>query len=187
MSDSTAIATVSDIYEYVSISGSDDDTLIQNLIDRKTELFTKYCHLDSFFVTDYTEYYDGNNSPYLFVKNFPINSITEIAVDSDWEWNTEDVIDSDDYRVVEKNYIVYNDYFSEGLQNIRIKYNAGYSVIPLDLKEALIEEVWRNYKRRKEIDVFIKTLQDGSQHRIESGLMKMTKTVLSKYMRLRAF
>jgi len=185
--DATAIVTLSDIYEFLSVSGSSDDTLIQNLIDRKTQEFETYCQLDSFYVNDYVEYYDGDGAPYLFVKNHPINSITEIASDSDWTWGTDTVIDSSDYRIVEKNHIAYKSYFNEGLQNIKVSYNAGYSVIPLDIVEALIEEVTRIYHRRKEIDVFIKTLQDGSQHRIPSGLMPSTKSILGKYRRMRAF
>ena len=185
--DATAIITLSDVYEFLSVSGSDDDTLYQNLIDRKTMEFENWCGLDSFYVYDYTEYYDGEGDSYLFVKNFPINSIDEIASDSDWVWGTDTVIDSSDYRLVEKNYIAYKSYFNPGLQNIKITYNAGYSVIPLDLKEALVEEVTRVYHRRKEIDVFIKTLQDGSQHRIPSGFMPNTKVILGKYKRLRAF
>ena len=185
--DATAILTLSEVYEFLSVAGSDDGTLIQNLIDRKTEEFEQHCQLDSFFVDDYTEYYDGEGTPYLFVKNSPINSITEIASDSDWVWGTSTVITSSDYRIVEKNHIVYKDnYFNEGLQNVKVQYNAGYSVIPLDITEALVEEVTRTYHRRKEIDVFIKTISDGSQHRSPSGLMKGTKIILSKYKRLRA-
>ena len=186
MSDATAITTVEEIYEFVSVTGSDDDTLIGNLIDRKTEMFERYCGVSSFLVADYTEYHDGQGSPYLFVKNIPINSIDSIYSDADWEWAADTLITATDYRISDLNVIVYKNYFNVGLQNIKITYNAGYSVVPLDLKEALIEEVWRTYSRRKEIDVFIKTLQDGSQHRSPSGLMPATKQVLSKYMRLRA-
>ncbi len=185
--DATAIITLADVYEFLSVSGSSDDTLIQNLIDRKTAQFESYCGLDSFYVDDYVEEYDGEGTPYLFVKNFPINSITEIASDSDWTWGTDTVIDSSDYRIVQMNYIVYNSYFNDGLQNIKVSYNAGYSVIPLDIKEALVEEVTRIYNTRKEVDVIIKTLADGSQHRIPSGLMPNTKSILNKYKRLRAF
>lgn len=185
--DATAIITLSDVYEFLSVAGSDDDTLIQNLIDRKTNEFENHCQLDSFYIDDYVEYYDGDCTPYLFVKNFPINSITEIASDADWVWGSDTVITSSDYRVVEKNHIVYKEsYFNEGLQNIKASYNAGYSIIPLDIQEALIEEVTRIYHRRKEIDVFIKTIQDGSQHRLPSGLMPGTKIILGKYKRLRA-
>jgi len=185
--DATALITIADVYEFLSVSGSDDDVLMQNLIDRKTEQFEQYCQLDSFYVADYTEYYDGDYSSYLFVKNFPINSITEIAVDADWVWGSDSTVTATDYRIVEKNHIANKSYFSEGLQNIKVQYNAGYSVIPADIQEAMIEEVSRTYHRRKEIDVFIKTIQDGSQHRIPSGLMPGTKAILAKYKRLRAY
>jgi len=185
--DATAIATVSDIYEFVSVSDSGDDNLIQDLIDRKTVMFSNYCEIDSFFIADYIEYYNGRGSEYLFVKNNPINSITNIADDTDWLWGADSTISSNDYRIVENRYVVYKYTFADGKQNVRISYNAGYSVIPLDLKQILIEEVWRNYKRRKEQDVLIKTLQDGSTHFVPSGLMPSTKQVLDKYKRMRSY
>ena len=183
----TSITTLAEVYEFLSISGSPDDDLIQTLIDRKTVEFQSWCRVDSFYVDDYTEYYDGDGSSYLFVKNLPINSIALIADDSDWVWGADTTGTLTDFRIVEKNNIVYQSYFNEGLQNIKITYNAGYSSIPLDMKESLIEEVTRLYHRRKDIDVFIKTLSDGSQHRLAAGLMPSTKNVLAKYRRLRSY
>jgi len=185
--DATAIITLSDVYEYLSVSGSDDGPLIQKLIDRKTVEFENWCGLDSFYVYDYTEYYDGDGSPYLFVKNFPINSISLVADDSDWSWGSDTTADLSDFRIVEKNHIVYNSYFNEGLQNIKITYNAGYSVIPFDIQEVMCEEVTRIYNRRKEVDIFIKTITDGSQHRYNKALLPTTMLILSKYRRVRAF
>lgn len=184
MSDATAITTVSAIYQQLSVDGSDDGALIQDLIDHETELFERYCEIDSFFVDTYIEYYDGNAVHYLFVKNVPINSIGEVAVDSDWVWGSDTVIDTSDYRIANDRYVAYNSLFSSGLQNIRITYTAGYSVIPVDIVGALINEVVKNYARRKEPDVQIKTLQDGSTHFVPSGLMPSTKQILSKYKRM---
>jgi len=186
MSDATAIATVQQVLDFVSVDSSDDEALLQVLIDRKTEMFEGYCGIDSFYINDYVEYYDGNGTQHLFVKNNPINSIAEIADDSDWVWGTDTVLTAADYRIVKNRYVVYKNSFTIALQNIRISYNSGYSVIPLDIVEVLIEEVWRNYKRRKESDVLIKTLSDGSTHFVPSGLMPNTRQVLSRYKRLRS-
>ena len=104
MADATSITTIEEIYQFTSISGSNDDALMQNFIDRKTELFEKYCGLDSFYINDYIEYYDGDGTEYMLVKNNPLNSIAEIASDSDWTWGTDTVIDSSDYRIVKNRY-----------------------------------------------------------------------------------
>ena len=186
MSDATAITTLEAVYEQLSVEGSTDDTLIQNLIDRYTDMFEKYCGVDSFLVADYTEYTDGNGSVHMFVKNNPVNSITQIAVDSDWVWGADTTATASDYRIVGDRYIAYKTGFASGLQNVKIQYNAGWSVIPEDLEQALLMEVVRMYIRRKDPDVEIKTLTDGSTHLTPSGLMPSTKQILSKYMRLRA-
>lgn len=186
MSDATAIAVINDIYGYMSISDSADETLIESIMTRKTTQFEKYLEVDSIFVADYVEYSDGDNGSLLFVKNQPLNSITQLAIDNDWVWGTDSTVSSTDYRIVDNRYVAYNGVFYEGLQNIRISYNAGYSTIPEDIVEAFIEEVYRTYNRRKEPDVLIKTLQDGSIHLVPSGLMPSTKNVLDKYKRMRS-
>jgi len=186
MSDATAITTVAEFYQQISVDGSEDDALIQGLIDRETEMFTKYCEIESFFIGTYIEQHDGNATHNLFVKNYPVNSIAEIAVDSDWLFATESVIDTSDYKIVDDRYVAYKSLFSSGLQNIRITYTAGYSVIPVDIVAVMLQEIVKNYARRKEPDVVIKTLTDGSTHFTPSGLMPSTKQVLDKYKKMRA-
>ena len=185
MSDATAIVIIDKIYEFLSVGGSEDDTLIQDLINRKTKQFENYLQVDSLLINNYTEYYDGENSPYLFPRNYPINSITSIYDDQDWVWGEETLIDPTQYRIVDGLYVASKFYFYSSIQNIKITYNSGYSIIPEDIVQALVEEVTRVYSRRKEIDIFLKTVADGSVHRYEKALLPATTLTLSKYKRRR--
>lgn len=171
MTDSGEVPSVSNI-----------DELIETLINGLTDSFEMYCAVKSFKSAAYVEYYDGNGNEFLFLNNLNITAITSLYDDTDWSWDSDDLIDSDDYRIVDNKYIVLKDsYFTKGSQNIKASYTAGYSVIPYDLRQSCIEEVTRKLKHRKEIDLLSKTLTDGSVQFIEMGLMKQTKEVLNKY------
>ena len=183
-----ALTTLEAVKEWASISGSkqEDDDLMESLIDSFTTIFENYCGVDSFKQASYTEYYDGSGGIYLFVKNVPLNSITNIWSDRDWAWETGDLVDSADYRIVEDRYVASVVGWGCGIQNIKITYNAGYATVPFDLQQICNEEVYRRYKKRREIDVMIKTLENGSLHFPPSNLLISTIQVLSKYKRLRA-
>jgi len=165
---SDALCTIDDVKEYYYQTDSGDmpssgalDDLIESFINQITELFESFCAVDSFKAADYTEYVDGNDTQYIFVKNKPVNSITSINVDADWAFGSDTELDSDTYRIADSRYIVRKDYvFSEGTQNVEIKYNAGYSIIPLDLKMVAVEEVVRRLKYRKSLEVASKSNRD---------------------------
>jgi hypothetical protein len=178
-----ALATLEEVKLFYGMVGSKqaDDDLLEDLIDRMTQQFETYCGVNSFKVTDYTEYIDGQSSKYIFPQNPPIVSITSINDDSDWTWDSSTLIDAADYRIVDSRYVVYNSKFGSGDQNIQMVYRGGYSTIPLDLKQSCIEEVTKRYKHRRDIDMTDKTLDDGSASYTETAFLPQTLEVLYKY------
>jgi hypothetical protein len=179
-----ALTTRANVKEFLKIQscGADDDALIDNLINRFTDMFETYCGVISFKAKNYTDYYDGTGTKYLFLNNIPVNSITEINEDSDWVWAVDTTIAVDVYRIVDKKYVVMNsDYFTSGDQNYKVKYNAGYETIPYDLEHACVLEVSRAFKHRKNFDVITQTNQDGTLQYQQRGLMDQTETILNKY------
>lgn len=185
----SALTTLDSVKEWSEMTGSKQsaDDLIETLIDNITVEFENYCGVDSFKQADYTEYYDGSEGIYIFVKNVPINSVAGIWIDQDWSWEATDLVDSDDYRINQDNRFISSlNGWTSGVQNIKVTYNAGYSTIPGDLGQVCNEEVYRRYKKNKEIDVMIKTLEDGSLHYPSPRLLDSTVMILSKYKRMRA-
>lgn len=179
-----ALATLDEVKNFYGMSGSKqtDDDLIEDLIDRMTQLFQTYCGVNSFKATNYTEYIDGESSKYIFPKNTPIISITSIHDDSDWSWAVDTLIAAADYRAVDAKYIVYRDsLFTTGDQNIKLIYRAGYENIPADLKQSCIEEVTKRYKHRRDIDVLTKALEDGDVTYSETAFLPGTLETLYKY------
>jgi len=183
-----ALCSLNDVKLYYEMAGSksEDDDFVIDLINNITDLFETFCNLESFKAANYTEYIDGTGGKYIFPKNIPINSVASIYDDPSWNWSSFYLINSSNYRIVDKRYIVaYDEYWSKGDQNITITYNAGYSTIPGDLKLICMEEVVRKFKNRTMLDLSSKNMPDGTISFVEQGLLKTTKNILKKYANVR--
>ena len=157
------------------------DDLIEDLINRITGLFQTYCGVTSFKAVNYIEYLEGESSKYIFPKNTPIISVTELNEDSNWVWASDTTIGADCYRVIDDKYVVYDSNFARADQSIKLTYRAGYESIPLDLKQACIEEVTVRYKHRQSIDILTKSLEDGDATYSEGAFLPSTLETLYKY------
>jgi len=78
--------------------------------------------------TEHTEYFNGKTyQQKVFLKNTPVK-VDTISVWDDPDWVYDDALSSADVKVDLVNGIVYyNSYFSEGFQNIKVTYTAGYT------------------------------------------------------------
>jgi hypothetical protein len=65
----------------ISSSDTSRDTQIDLLISGVTSLVKQQLNRD-IEAADYTEYYSGDNSPFLLLRQFPVNSITAIYYDN---------------------------------------------------------------------------------------------------------
>lgn len=185
-----SLITISDVKDYYEIKSEapDINAQIENLINRMSTLFESVAGQPIRRAElVHTQYYDGRGSKLLFTDYTPILTVTSIHDDSEWEWGTSTLIDSDDYRIhSSKKYIVLKVALSSSDQNVKIVYTSGYpeDEIPEDIKQCCIEEVIRKYKHKSDFDVTSKTLPDGSVTYTQKGLMPLTLKTLNKYKQL---
>lgn len=183
-----ALCTLSDVKLLLGIQSIDtnEDDLISTLIDNVSSMFETYCGR-TFTSTTYTEYYDGLGGDKLYTNQYPIVSVSGIYDDSSWAYGVDTLIDSSYYRISTNGLsvnLVPGQIFSEGSGNIKIIYTAGYTTIPLDLKQACIDEVARKYKRRDRIDVTAISLGNESISMFSDDFLPTTKIVLNSYRRI---
>lgn len=118
---------------------TDHDTMIQNLITQKSKRCSEYCGR-KFAARSLTEYYNGELSDTLLLNEYPVNSITSIHDDNDRSYGADTLISSDDYVLINGGLdgIVKLDgaILGDGLNNVKIIYNAGYTTLPGDLVSA---------------------------------------------------
>ena len=154
MASDYALCVVNDILYIMNKKGDSQvrENVIESIIDRVSSKIENYC--DRHFITrgTLTEYYDGSGTNKLYLKQYPITSVSGIYIDSDWSWGSTTELSSTSYRVAEnERYVVANtDIFTKDDQNIKVVYAAGYAdvdAVPDDLKHACISEVVRIYQQ----------------------------------------
>lgn len=100
-----------------------------------------------FGATDYTVYLDGNGSQRLLLPEYPVNSITELNIDTEWDY-AADTIETD-YLLYADRGEIYRKYaeFPDHPQCVKAVFNAGYATVPDELQMAVIEVVAYNAAR----------------------------------------
>lgn len=89
---------------------------------------------------DVTRYYDGNGRDLLDLREYPVNSVTSVHVDQDMDFEAEDAVT--DYKVLTDLGMLYRSGgWTAGTQNIKVVANVGYSTVPEDLEESVIQLV----------------------------------------------
>lgn len=181
-----SLISLDEVKKFMGMTGSTSDTddLLEDLINRVSTIFEAFIGMN-ILSRSYTEYKNGGGGLVIFPDQSPITAVTSIYDDYDWEWNSDDLIDADTYRIVEECYIIIKTVtLGDYKQNIKITYTAGYSTTPDDLKQACITEVSRTYKNKNQVDVTSKTLSDGSVSFYTKDLLPQTILTLNKYKRL---
>lgn len=181
-----SLVSLSEVKNFIGMSGavSDTDDLLEDLINRVSTLCESYMNRN-ILTREYTEDHDGKGAMVLFPKQPNITTVSGIWDDYDWEYTDDDLIDADNYKIIDENYIVFkNVALNNYTANVRIIYTAGFDSVPDDLIQACISEVARIYKNKNQIDITAKTLSDGSVSFSSNKFLSLTYTTLNKYKRL---
>lgn len=73
------LTTLAKAKRYLRITGTDDDTLLGELIDSATSLIESICDC-KFASRSYSELYDGNGDCYLYLRNIPVASVSRLSI-----------------------------------------------------------------------------------------------------------
>jgi len=174
------LVTLAEVKVFLNIDHSDDDTLLDGLIDYYTAVIEEYCDHD-FTQASQTEYLDGGQRD-LIVGKLPIASITSIA-------DTEDddaLADADDYDFDPDAGLIYltsnSGIWTRGRRRWKVIYVAGHDGAPSDVKLATFKLIAGDYSRR---DSGLKSehLGDYSYIRFDDFPADV-KVILSKYTRI---
>lgn len=152
-----ALLTANDIKTELSMESGDTDydTLLGLMASAVQSVFDELTDR-TFESAVFTEYYSGRNKQEkVFLKNYPIISITSIHDDSDRVYGSDTLISSDDYTYDSDTGIVYIEGgVFKGFNNIKIVYTAGFTAntFPNALKQVWIRQCCHWYKDAKDSD-----------------------------------
>ena len=176
------LTTLADVKAYLSIAGSADDALLADLITKCSFAVGNYLNRN-LLSQSYVERYDGQDGPLLMLRNTPVTAVTSLAL------NGVALAPTDGVTVgygLAPNYVYgVGLRFSRGIQNVAISYTAGYSAVPLDVAEAVVEFVSDRYRLRGRLGENTKSMpQGGSTSYDMSYMSKKVQGSLSNYRRM---
>ena len=147
----TNLVTITDYKRYKGIRSEDNDPTISLLIAAVSDFVTTYTGRDflKYANTDKVEYFDALHCSEYLTKEFPILSVTELAVSTDGGVTFVPLVENTDYFVdTDRDMIINNTAYygfvtatSISHHSGKLTYKAGYTTIPQDLKLAILDLV----------------------------------------------
>lgn len=171
-------ATLEDLKEYLGITDSDDDALLNSLIEQATAFIQSYTWRD-LIAKDYTDQeYNWEGQREFILDQFPVNSLTSFQYNTWTLWNPIwSDFDPDTYKLDPKVWKIFLGFnLLRGFQNIRVTFNAGYDPIPADIEFATIKIAAWNYNTRN-ADWIVSESVDGASIRFGEN-KKVSEEVL---------
>jgi uncharacterized phiE125 gp8 family phage protein len=186
------LTTLAKVKEQLDIPTEEtgDDSLLTRLITVADTFVENYCRR-YFEAQDLTEYHRGKGGETVLKLNeYPVNSVTSIHDDPDRSYGSTALIDASYYVVDTKSGIVRLDgvKFQAGFDNIKVVYNAGYSTIPFDLEQAVLDLIALKYNSRDKDRLGVKSRSIDGQSSIvfiTDELLPEIKVVLDMYRKVR--
>jgi len=149
---SYALCSVTDIakqYNGGTAYSANETTVIENMINLATQYAEKYIgrHIET-RGTDATQTFDiPKNTSEIFIKNFPVISVTSVTEDGTVLVLDTDYIKYDDQGTFVKG-LTEGYYWANGLKKVVIVYEGGYATVPEDLQQWAIEVVGYMYETK---------------------------------------
>ncbi len=177
------LTTVASVKDYANITSAIKDNDIQAAITSFSQWVLNACGLDTLVQqVAFNEWYDGNGSPRLFLRNRPITAVTALTIwgraipQSTGVGSVGWVIDQSGKSISLRGAGTGSGgpwtftgwpaggaggWFAKGIQNINVQYTAGYASVPFDLERMARQTVATWIKREEWIDMGSKTLSAG--------------------------
>jgi uncharacterized phiE125 gp8 family phage protein len=187
-----ALASAAEARVVLKISGSGEDTILEDLINRASAFANKFTGRQ-LLEAAITEYYDGDGTDELALNNYPVSAVTSVHDDVLRVFgSTTEIVAGDRILDGAAGIIkLWNSAFSfiKGKRNVRVVYTAGYpsASIPHDLKEAVLMIVQHHYKRvyqDQRIGLASETISDHTIQYSEDAIPKKAADTLARYRRI---
>lgn len=139
------LVTLAEYKAYAGINSTNSDTVINSIIPKVSELVKNLCRrsfVDN-VVTPITWVTDGGMGSRIYVKEYPIITLTDLEHSHDYGQTYEALVEYTDYVYnKEEGYIeAIGGDFPKTLKGYRITYTGGYTTLPEDLKIAVLDLV----------------------------------------------
>ncbi len=185
-----ALISLADAKLFLKITASTEDVIVGDLVNQVSQFINDYCGHPLLQAT-YTEFYDGDGTNELILRNFPVVSVTTIHDDPlrVFGADTAKVVASD--VMLEKGAGIvrlWNNggYFNRGEGNVKVVYVAGYALasVPYSIQLAvrrLVAKIYRQSYQTPKDGVQTETQQDRTTTYFDEPIPKDIALMLQPY------
>lgn len=181
------LTTLANVRQYLNSTGvtanATDDALLTRLVSAASAFVQRWLDRD-FLLASYVETRSGTGTTLLIPRQFPVVSVTQLSIDGvSIPARGSSVIASGYF--FDDDYIYLNGYeFSRGRANVVITYQAGYSVVPFDVEQGVIEIVALRYRERDRIGLASKGLNGEQTNFILKDIPASARMMFEQYKRV---
>lgn len=128
----TSVIRLKEMLEISSTFPAGDTNTYINLINSCSRAIRRLCKRSYFKYKTLTEYHDGKGIEKLLLKHWPVISISSLYDDANRDYESNSLIDTDDYEIMNSNgnagiVRIFNGNFGNNQSNVKITYVAGWS------------------------------------------------------------
>lgn len=143
-----ALATLQDVKDWLDITSSTHDDILQTILDSVCASVMEYCEQTFALVGPIVEVNDGNRSDQIVTREFPIVSVDEIKVDVNPDGSEGTVVDSDTYQVLPEAILLQTRITPRGRSVVAVTYTHGYASVPAPVHMAVLLSVEALFRRK---------------------------------------
>jgi len=128
---------------------STQTSLLERLVTAASVWFKNQTGCD-FTSASYTDYFNGNGGRQYTCKVYPVTAVSSVLVDG-VSISARVAVTDTGYSILDDGIYLVGYTFTRGTKNCSIAYTAGYTTIPADAEQAVIEWASMEYKQRDRI------------------------------------
>ncbi len=182
-----AIVSLAEAKAFLKITAASEDSILETMINRASIWANDYTGRLLLSRTN-TEYYDGDGTDILILRQYPVTSITNLYDDVDRAFGSNTIIPAADIVLNTENGIIrlFNGTaaFNTGMMNVKAVYVAGYVTPPESVKEAVLVHVGHSYRRQyvdQKFGVSSETVGDRTTSYANDDIPLRAKALLDPY------
>lgn len=154
----TDLTTLQNVKDYMQITDGGSDTVLQRLISSFSQWFLSQLNRGNLVESTYTEQRNGQGGDVMTSFYYPLLSVTSVTVSGQVIPESPDGVQrgytSDSYSIFLIGYK-----FHRGRQNVQLNYSAGYPTVPMDIEQAVIDQVVLTNRRQVNLGTTAQTMQ----------------------------
>lgn len=140
------LVTLEEYKTYAGISSTNQDTAIEAIIPKASALVKNYCRTTFIdYVNDAKVETSNGGSTTIYLKEYPVLSITGVEYSEDYGQTYTDLVEFTDYVFDVENIAIkalpVDTEFPNLINGYKVSYYAGYETLPDDLKVAVLDLV----------------------------------------------